>query len=69
MAIRLFVEQTATDQSRFFDGKSGEKSDALNGFVADVTTIVQSQCERATDYADIETLVSQFPIDRLCLIA
>ena len=43
----------ATDhhgQIRFFE------VDALDGFVADVTTIVQSQCERATDYADIETL-------------
>ena len=26
-------------------------ADALDGFVADVTTIAQSQCERVTDYA------------------
>jgi putative transposase len=69
MAIRLFVEQAATDQSHFFDSKSGEKSDALNGFVADVTTIVQSQCERATDYADIEMLVSRLPIDHCTFAA
>lgn len=42
---------------------------ALNEFVADVSTIVQSQCERATDYADIETLVSQLPIDYLTFAA
>jgi putative transposase len=39
--------------------------DDLDRFVADVTTIAQSQCERATDYADIESLVCRLPIDHL----
>jgi hypothetical protein len=37
--------------------------DDLDGFVADVTTIAQSQCEHATDYADVETLICDLPID------
>jgi putative transposase len=56
-------------RSRFFEDESGGSGDALDGFVADVTTIVQSQCERATDYADIETLVSRLPIDHCTFAA
>lgn len=37
--------------------ESEEVDNALGGFVMDVSTIAQSRCERATDYADIETLV------------
>jgi putative transposase len=43
------------EQSQFFDIEYGDTSD-LDGFVTDVTTIAQSRCEHATDYADIETL-------------
>lgn len=52
MTIHSFAKQAATDQSRFFDGEF----DALNGFVADITTIARFQCERWEDYTDIETL-------------
>lgn len=43
--------------------------DDIDRFVADVTTIAQSQCERTTDYADIETLVCNLPIDHLTFAA
>jgi putative transposase len=43
--------------------------DNLDGFVADVTTIAQSQCEHATDYADIEALVCDLPTDHLTFAA
>lgn len=33
-------------------------------FAATVTTVAQSQCERVTDYADIEMLVCRLPINQ-----
>jgi putative transposase len=62
----------ATDyngQSRFFESESDESGDALDSFVADLTTIAQSQCERAESYADIEALVCHLPIDHLTFAA
>jgi putative transposase len=62
----------ATDyhgQTRFFEDELDGTDDALDGFVADVSTIVQSQCERATDYGDIEMLVSRLPIDHCTFAA
>jgi hypothetical protein len=56
-------------QSRFFDRESESTGDELDGFVADVTTIVQARCEHATEYADIETLVCRLPIDHLAFAA
>src|SRR5699024_7115121 len=56
-------------QTRFFEDELDGTDDALDGFVADVTTIVQSQCKRATDYADIEMLVSRLPIEHLTFAA
>lgn len=56
-------------QSRFFDVEPSGTGDDLAGFVGDVTTIVQSQCERATDYADIETLVCRLPVDHCTFAA
>lgn len=44
-------------------------SDALYGFVTDVTTIVQSQRECITNYAEIETLLCRLPIDHLTFAA
>jgi putative transposase len=57
------------DRSRFFEDESDGSGDALDGFVADVTTIAQSQCERWEGYADIETLVCHLPIDHLTFAA
>jgi putative transposase len=59
------LAENVTDQhgqSRFFNDASAKKDNALDGFVADVTTIAQSQCEHATNYNDIETLVCRLPI-------
>ena len=56
-------------QSRFFDSESESVGDELDGFVADVTTIVQARREHATEYADIETLVCRLPIDHLAFAA
>jgi putative transposase len=58
-----------SEQSRFFDTESDRAGDALDGFVSDVTTVAQSQCERATDYADIESLVCRLPIDHCTFAA
>jgi putative transposase len=58
-----------SERSRFFDTESDGKGDDLDGFVADVITIVQSRCEHATDYIDIETLVCDLPIDHLTFAA
>lgn len=52
-------------QSSFFDLE--ETNDVFDGLVAVVITIAQSQCEHATDYAAIKTLVFQLPIDHLTL--
>ncbi len=43
--------------------------DVLDGFVGDVTTIAQSQCEWWESYADIETLICHLPIDHLTFAA
>ncbi len=48
-------------RSRFFEDESNGSGDVLDGFVADVTIIVQSQCERWESYADIETLIDNDP--------
>src|SRR5699024_12424906 len=48
-------------QTRFFEDELDGTDDALDGFVADVTTIVQSQCKRATDSDDNEMLVFRLP--------
>jgi len=53
------------DQSRFFDYESDEAGDGLDEFVADVTTIAQARCEHCEDYANIETLVCDLPLDHL----
>ena len=55
-------------QSRFFESESGSGDD-LDGFVADVTTIAQSQCERCESYADIEMLVCHLPMGHLMFAA
>jgi putative transposase len=62
-------ETTHYGQPRFFAGETDEDGDALDGFVADVTTIAQTWCEHATDYGDIETLVCCLPIDHLTFAA
>jgi putative transposase len=56
-------------RSRFFDDESDGSGDVLDGFVADVTTIVQSQGERWESHADIETLICHLPIDHLTFAA
>ena len=53
------------EQSRVFDSESKSVGDELDEFVADVTTIAQARCEHATEYADIETLVCDLPLDHL----
>lgn len=60
--VALKLKQTETEHPI-------ERDDTLGGFVTDVTLIAQSQCERATDYADIETLVCRLPIDHLTFAA
>ncbi|EMA54539.1 transposase [Halococcus salifodinae] len=57
------------EQSRVFDSESDGAGDDLGEFVADVTTIAQARCEHATDYADIETLVCDLPLDHLTFAA
>ena len=70
VAAALAVSATGdNDRSRFFDIAPDVSGGALDEFVADVTTIAQSQCEHCEDYADIETLVSRLPIDRLTFAA
>ena len=56
-------------RSRFFDVDFDGTDNNLDGFVSDVTTIAQSRCEHATDYADIETLVCDLPIGHLTFAA
>lgn len=41
----------------------------FSGFISDITTIAQSRCEHCEDYADIETLVCQLPVDHLTFAA
>lgn len=50
--------------SRCFAVESEGIGDDLDGFISAITTIAQLRCERATDYADIETLVCDLPIDQ-----
>jgi putative transposase len=57
------------ERSRFFDTEFDRADDDLDKFVSDVTTIAQSQCERVTDYADIESLVRDLPIDHCTFAA
>jgi integrase len=52
------------EQSRCFAVESEGIGDDLDGFLSAITTIAQLWCERATDYADIETLVCDLPIDQ-----
>ncbi|EMA43611.1 transposase IS4 family protein [Halococcus saccharolyticus DSM 5350] len=56
-------------RSRFFEDESDGSGDVLDGFVADVTTIAQSQCERWESYADIKTLICHLSIDHLTFVA
>jgi putative transposase len=56
-------------QSRFFEDESDGSGDVLDGFVADVTTIAQSQCERWESYVDIGMLICHLPIDHLTFAA
>jgi putative transposase len=56
-------------RSRFFEAEPDGSGDALDGFIADVTTIAQSQCERWEGYADTETLICHLPIDHLTFAA
>ncbi|MFC6764529.1 transposase [Natrinema soli] len=56
-------------RSHIFDSEFEGVDDDLDGFVADVTTIEQSQCERCEDYADIEALIHDLPIDHLTFAA
>lgn len=46
-----------------------DKRCALNGFVTDITTIAQSECNWCDDYDDIETLICQLPIDHCTFAA
>ena len=70
VAAALIADATGYNgQSGFFEGESDGSGDVLNGFVADVTTIAQSQCERWESYADIETLICHLPIDHLTFAA
>lgn len=57
------------EQSRFFASDSDRTNDGLDGFVRDISVIAQSQCERCEDYADIETLICQLPIDHCTFAA
>src|SRR5699024_9534742 len=63
------ADTSNTGQPQFFAGESDGVGDDLDEFVTDVTTIARSQCEHATDYADIETLVCDLPIDHLTFVA
>ena len=56
-------------QLRFFDGEADGVGDNLGGLVADVTTVAQTRCEHCEDYADVEALVCDLPVDHLTFIA
>jgi putative transposase len=60
---------TNAGQLRFFDGEADNVGDDLGGLVADVTTVAQTRCEHCEDYADIEALVCDLPIDHLTFAA
>lgn len=70
VAAALIANTTGYNgRSRFFEDDSERSGDALDEFVADLTTIAQSQCERWESYADIETLVCHLPINHLTFAA
>lgn len=70
VAAALVADATGYNgRSRFFEAESDGSGAVLDEFVADVTTIAQSQCERWGSYADIETLICHFPIDHLTFAA
>jgi putative transposase len=70
VAAALIADATGYNgQSRFFEDESDGSGDDLDRFIADVTTIAQSQCERWETYADIETLICHLPIDHLTFAA
>ena len=70
VAAALVADATGYNgRSRFFEGESDGSGDGLDGFVADVTTIAQSQCERWESYADIETLICHLSIDHITFAA
>jgi putative transposase len=70
VAAALVADATGSHgRTRFFEGGSDGTGDILDGFVADVTTIAQSQCERWEGYADIKTLICHLPIDHLTFAA
>ncbi|WP_256684890.1 transposase [Halococcus qingdaonensis] len=54
-----------TGRLQFFDDEADGVGDDLSGFVADVTTVAQTRCEHCEDYADVEALVCDLPIDYL----
>ncbi|WP_232833851.1 transposase [Saliphagus sp. LR7] len=63
------ADTTIAGQPRFFDSESEGIGDDLDGFVADITSIAQMRCEHATDYADVETLICDLPINHLTFAA
>ena len=70
VAAALIADATGyNERSRFFESESNGSDDALDSFVADLTTIAQSQGERAESYADLETLVCHLSIDHLTFAA
>ena len=70
VAAALVADATGYNgRSRFFESVSNGSGDVLDGFVADLTTIAQSQCERAESYTEIETLICHLPIDHLTFAA
>jgi putative transposase len=59
----------SAERSQLVALEADAPDDELDTIVAAVTTIAQSWCERATDYADIETLVCHLPIDQYSFAA
>jgi putative transposase len=54
----------SSESSRLVTLEAEAQGDNLDDFVAAVTIIAQSWCERATDYTAIETLVCRLPINQ-----
>ncbi len=55
IAAALVADATSHHgRTRFFEDEFEGSGNGLDGFIADVTTVAQSQCERAESYADIE---------------
>ena len=70
VAAALVADATGYNgQPRFFEGEADGSGDDLDGFVGDVTTIAQLQCERWESYRDIEMLIRHLPIDHLMFAA